>query len=255
MNRFRRYIPTLIFLLSLVASFSLRKYSTHAVVVYVVTIVVLYISFLSLIWLRKTSIGERFSHSAAFFIFSSSAFAFLLFLEQQIFQYLMMALISIILYLYAEYVYRFLFSAASYQVSALSNLSRYMNIFSLFFGSVVMFDIRFFFFLPIYYILAIALVLSWVSMYASIWTDAVSKKVIFGYSSVSSLLFLELVFGVTYLPHIPLVKGIVTVAISYAMMQILRFTLESDLSGGKVFRTVGISTLVIILALATAQWI
>lgn len=195
----------------------------------------------------------RFVMSTLFF--SSIGCMFFVFLEQNIFQYATAVLISVIIFLYLENVFRFAHNTASYQVSSLRNVAAYMHLLSLFFLSVVLFNLRFFFTTPLPLTSMYAFVGGTVLILLWVWTERVFRSLSWWMWVSIGLLYAQFVVAITFWPHIPLVKGMVTTALVYGMMHILLLALKDTLTKKRMWRTISVVGGVLIVTLLTSQWI
>lgn len=255
MSPLKRYVPFLTFIGVFFFMHMLIRFPGQLWLLIGIPLVVGLLGMLSVATSKKVELKERarFVVSAIFFLFIGTTF--LLFLEQTIFKYAAALLVSLIGFLYIENVYRFSFKTETYHVSSLRNIAAYMHLIGLFFLMVTLFNLRFFFTIE-YWVFAFA---SFVGSFIVVWLWAWSQKIMtqmpWWLFIVEALLLTELSVVVTFLPHIPVVKGIVTTALSYGMIHLILLSFKETAFKKRAQRTVIIVGIVLIISLATAQWI
>lgn len=201
------------------------------------------------------SLMRRITIAGVPILFVVSGTLFFLFLEHKITQYATLVILPIMLWFYLEYTFLVRVHKESSRETAQKNISMYVLLSTLFFGSVVLFDVRFFYSLSLAWFVSIAGVFT----AASFWLLFEERSQALGTKVMSSLaagcIVAELSIAIAYWPHIPLVKAIVTTALIYGMMQIYVDAEASLLTPKRIFRISAIVAIALLATLLTAQWV
>ena len=254
MTQTHRLLSVAIFLLIIGACILLLFFSAYLIPIAVAFIGLLIILLVRFFYQAKVSLYERMLFVLGVALFNIAGFSFFIFLEHPFFQYATALGIAFISLIYIENAYKYLWNIPDYHISALSNVSSYMHLLSIFFATVSLFNLRFFFGVSSIVTLSIAAVFGLLLFYAYLWSQKVLLTSLRWYSALFALVFVEFVYVLNIWPHLPLVKGVVTLAFVYGMMQILLASLHDSLNPKKVARTLGIVGFVLLIVLVTAQW-
>lgn len=254
MTQTHRLLSVAIFLLIIAAGIVLMVFSSYLIPISTALTGLLIILLVRFFYPAQTTLQERLLFVLSVTLFSVAGFSFFIFLEHSFFQYATVLVIAFITMIYIENAYKFLWKVPDYHVSALSNVSSYMHLLSIFFATVSLFNLRFFFGVSSLVTLIIAAVFGLLLFYAYLWSQKVLLTSSRWYSVLFALVFVEFVYVLNIWPHLPLVKGVVTLAFVYGMMQILLASLRDSLNPKKVARTLGIVGFVLLIVLVTAQW-
>jgi|GEM_PF-4302733 len=243
-----------LFFTYIVGGIALLLFSSYLVPIFVAVIGVLSILAIRFFISARTSLSERLLFVLSIMLFYTSGLAFFVFLEHRTFEYITLVLVAVIAAIYIENAYKYLWHESNYQVSALSNVSSYMHLLSVFFLTVSLFDLRFFFGISSLVMLIVAGVFGLMLFYVFLWSQKVLLTSSRWYSLLFAFIFVEFIYVLNVWPHLPLVKGVVTLALVYGMMQILLASLRDILNPKKVARILGIVAFVLVIVLATSQW-
>ena len=250
----KRLAPLAILLLFATTGICIQLLPSQVIWLFSLATVLCVLLLLWLTWSRKISWQERLALTLFAALLFTTGLSFFVFLEQQVFIYGTIVVVAIILALYTENVYRYLYSESSYQVSAITNIASYMAILILFFGAVTLFDLRVFFALSLYVFSIASCLLSVLLAYSLFSLSRIPSRQNVQMTSIFALIYLELMLATTIWPIIPLSKGIVTMAISYASIQALLLSQSEKIIRSKIMITILFTSAICFLALVTAQW-
>ena len=249
-----RVLSVAIFIVCILGGIALMLFSTYLIPICAALLGIVVILLVRFFMNADASVFDRVLYIASPSFFFLSGIVFFTFLERPVWQYLILFSIAVVTVIYMENAYKFLWKLPEYQYSALSNVSSYMYLLTVFFVTVTVFDLQFFFGISMLTLMIITSVFGLFIFYAYIRSQKVlltSSKL---YAVSFALLFIEMIYVLTFWPHIPLVKGVVTLAFVYGMMQMLFLSIRDSFQTSKVIRTLGIVTFVLCLVLVTAQW-
>jgi hypothetical protein len=255
MSIFRRFIPLLSAIVFIAGGLFMLSNRTYVLAISTTIIFVLLLCIVWFFWVRSLSFFDRWLFIITSVLFVVTGLAFFIFLEKPIAHYAFLLLIGIVLGVYLENAYHFIFLTERYEVSSVGNVSSYVHVLTIFFGTVALFDARFFFSLPLAYFLIIAFVFGYGSMFSLLWSQKFSRRTLWWYALILSSLYTQILLALSFWPHVPLVKGIVATAISYGILQASVHSMSGVLTFNKVMRLSVIVVCIIAITLVTAQWV
>lgn len=249
-----RLLSSLIFILFILGGIALMFFSAYLIPISVTLLGILILLLIRFFWHADIRFFEKLLFIVSITLFFLSSISFFIFLERPVLEYAVIICSAIIGAIYIENAYKFLWKSPDYHLSALSNVSSYMHLLSVFFATVALFNLRFFFGISNVTLVLIALVFSILLFYVYLWSQHVLLSSSRWFAVLFAIMFVELIYVLNIWPHLPLVKGVVTLAFVYGMMQILLSTIQDSVQTNKILRTLGIVTFVLFIVLVTAQW-
>ena len=225
--------------------------------VYIIAGVIFLIIYFSILYLTTKKILSKdfwnFLITPLFFL--SSGFILLLFLESTIIKHIFIFGLAVIYYLILFNLFSFKFKSYKYQPYALENLFSYINLISafLFYSSIFCFHL--FFNISKLILLPIVFIFTLLLNYQSFWVNKIEFKRSIFFTSIISLIFLELFWAIFYLPTGYFVNAVILVVIYYIIVNISRDYLTDNIGKKQIKKYFYIGVSVLILTLATAQWV
>lgn len=187
-------------------------------------------------------------------IFLESGILAIIFLDNNLIRYALIAGLSIFLGIYLKIIFLYHFSRPKYPVHSLENISSYLNLISLFLISSSFFGLAIFLSLPLWLLVLSLILISGLLTYQLFFvSDITFSKSIF-YILISSLILAELFWVVSFLPTSIYVNGLILTLIYYLLTGLSRNWLLDIKEPKVVRRYLIISSLCLVLILLTAKW-
>ena len=255
MNIFRRFLPYLLPILLVIGFLLLLNNRDQVITLSSVLSACMVFGIILFGWFHDIPLVKKIVYTAIPLLFVLSGITFFLFLEHPVTQYVTLFVIPIMLWFCLEYTFLFVGRGDVSHKSAQKNVSMYLLLCTVFFGTVSLFDLRFFY----------SLSLAWLTIIGGFfiafvfWLLFENRSSDFRWKAVTvfsaGLISAELCIALAYWPHTPLVKAIVTTAFIYGMMQVCVDATASLLTPKRLFRISLIICVALLATLITAQWI
>lgn len=220
---------------------------------------ILIVAVASLIWKLigkglKTVIARWNFLIVPLFLMTGGLF-FILFLEHQIIRHFLVFLVAVLLWLYSEAIFIYIYQHEKYQVNSLENISSYINLISALFFYSGFFGLLIFLNISIWLVVLLVLLVTVFLSYQTMWVN----KIIFGksllYILIIGLVLCELAWVLSFLPINFYVSGVFLSVIYYLLSGISRFHLLGTLDVKVIRRHLIISLIMLILILGTTRWV
>jgi len=250
----QRLLSVIIFVVFILGGISLMLFPIYVVPISVSLLGIIIIFLVRFFLSADVGVFERILYIVSLSFFFLSGIVFFTFLERSLWQYVTLFGVAVVAAVYIENAYKFLWKSSDYHFSALSNVSSYMYLLTIFFVTVSVFNLRFFFGISTLVVMIVTTVFGLFLFYAYLWSQKVVPTSSRWFAISFALLFVEMIYILNLWPHIPLVKGVVTLAFVYGMMQMLILSIRDSFQTSKVMRILGIVTFVLVIVLVTAQW-
>jgi hypothetical protein len=219
-----------------------------------ILIVVLVMSVWKLIGRGLITVGARWNFLIAPFFLLTGGLFFILFLENQIFKHFLVILLAVLLGLFLENIFIYIYRHDKYQVNSLENISSYLNLISTLFFCSGFFGLLTFLNISVWLLILLILLVIVSLSYQTIWINKIISGKSWLYILIICLISCELAWTLFFLPISFYVSGAVLSIAYYLVLGISRFYLLGNLDAKIVKRHLIISLIVLILILGTARW-
>lgn len=197
---------------------------------------------------------EMFYYSISPVLFFVSMIGFVLVLESAAIRNSVVVVGMIMILLYLENIFTYFYNRQAYQTHALTNISSYMNIITMFlvgvnaFGSLALIQA------PLW-ILSIVLVLTVAALTTqTYWMHSVATRQNYLFSLLVTILMLELFWAFVFLPNNFYVNALLLSISYYVLWGILRAHLLKLLATRLLLRYIIVGAVTVIIVLLTSQW-
>jgi len=179
---------------------------------------------------------------------------FLVFIEKAIIKHLLFLVIAILIGLFLETLFIYIYEHENYRSPTLENISRLINLISFYFYLSGIYGLAIFLSLSIWLRVVITLPVIIISIYQIFWINKVKAKKSWLHLLVISLILIELFIAVNTLPTSFYVNGFILGVIYYLMTNLSLDYFSGQIKKGAVSRYLLFSFLMLLLVLITAQW-
>jgi len=248
-----RTFPFLVGLVMALGAMALFWFPAQIIWVIGVALVLLFLLLARLIGWSFNKLDFWLFLSPAFFL-AVAAFFLLLFLEGSGMKILVITLATFLIWLFAENLFAFLHLPRAYQVNALEHLSLVVNVVSIYFFSTALFATRLFLSAPLWLLVPIFAVVTFVLAVSTFWICKTEKERLLPNALGGTLLATELFVVLTLLPGGFFPNAALLTLFFYLFLGIVRAKLLNKLNKSILKRyllTVALLTLIIIF---TARW-
>lgn len=214
----------------------------------------LVVLFVAVFLLLKKISWEFIAFFSGLFFLIGGSFLFLFFLENRVFKYIIVILVSLFVFLILRAIYSFLYDLTHYIPYSLENIFAYSNLISLFFIYVAAFSYWILAILRLRYLLTLIFVASFVLFWQTLWINKIQKKSVL-FSLVIALLMLEFYWSLHFWPTSFFVNGLLMTVVFYFFSNILLHHLRQTLQKKVLLRYLILSAVVIISTISTASWL
>ncbi len=192
-----------------------------------------------------------FWHAA---LFLAIGFGFGLLLSSKFFLNLFLAGWMAVSIIYLEAVFHFFYETPRSVLISLKNIMVYINLIIFFLAAVFLFNLYIFLNFPWWGVLTLVGLVSLILLFSKFLVDNIKLKINLFYSLAISLILLELLVGLLFLPVSFYVSAAVISLGYYLFSSLAGFSLRKKLSAGRMFQYLGFTVAALILVLATAGW-
>lgn len=218
-------------------------------------IVAVAISVWKLIGRGLITVGARWNFLVAPLFLITSGLFFILFLENQILKHFLAIFLAVLLGLFLENIFIYIYRHDKYQVNSLENISSYLNLISTLFFNSGFFGLLIFLNIPVWLLILLILLVTFSLSYQTMWINKIVSEKSWIYILIICLILCELAWALSFLPTSFYVSGAVLSIAYYLVLGISRFYLLGNLDAKIVKRHLIISLIVLILILGTARWV
>lgn len=198
--------------------------------------------------------ADFWSFFALPFCLAVSAFSLLLFVEGRDMKILIITLATLLIWLFAENIFSFLYLSSTYQVNALEYLSLVMSVVSVFFVTTAFFALRLFFGFPLWFIVPIHAIFIFVIFISVLWICKVEKERILPNVFSAVILLAELFLCLAFLPAGFFPSAAILTLFFYLFLGIVRAHLSNRLNSVVLKRYLLAVSLITVLIIFTAKW-
>ncbi len=188
-------------------------------------------------------------------IFLSSSFGFLLFLEQDIGRWLLLALTTILTFLFAEHIFAYLYAPPIYRPNAIEYLSLVIHLLTIFMMSVVGFGSRLFLQTPIWRLSTLFFLAALFIVYSTLWVSKVDAAAAKPYALCGALLSTELFAAILFLPSGMYTSAALITLFFYLFLGLSRAHVLNRLSVQVLRRYLSIASIWFFAIILTAIWV
>lgn len=204
-------------------------------------------------WQIKKREGWNFLITPLLFV--ASGFLLIIFLEGAVLNHLVIIFISVFYGVLLENIFHYLHQPINYQPYSLENIFNYVSLITGFFVYTSFFGLIIFLNFPLWVLLILSFLVTLVLIYQIIWINKVAVGAKMIYLFILSLILTEVFWVVHFWPTSYLVSGLILSLIFYLIVNLARIYLKASLTREMVKRYLLIALIVLLLTLATAQWI
>jgi len=184
-----------------------------------------------------------------------ATFLFLIFLETNLFKQLLIIFCTFLAWLYLENLFIFHRRSVFHQAYSIENISSYIGLFSAFLLYSSSFALRVFLLYPVWLLTILSAIITFILTYQNFWVHKIEFKKYQTYLIFLSLICAELIWAIFNLPTSYLVGGMIMTMVFYVLVNLSRLYILGSLEKKVISRYLTIAIFVIILLLATAQWL
>jgi len=250
---FLRTLPILSGLTMAIGAMALFWFPSHPFFIAGVSLLILFFVLARLAgWSFKKA--DFWSFFALPFCLAVSAFSLLLFVEGQNMKILIITLATLLLWLFAENVFSFLYLSSTYQVNALEYLSLVMGVVSVFFASTAFFALRLFFGFSLWLIVPVHAIFIFTLFISVLWICKVEKERVLPNVFGAVILLTELFLCLVFLPAGFFFNAAILTLFFYLFLGIVRAHLSNRLSSIVLKRYILAVSLIAVLIIFTAKW-
>lgn len=186
--------------------------------------------------------------------FLLSGMLFMLFLEQNWLKHALNLAIAILIAVFLENIFVYIYQHEKYQVHSLENISNYLNLASMFLFNSSLFGFFIFLNTPFWLISFISFIIFLLLSVQTIWVNKIKIKLAWLHILIICLILFEVFWAVSFLPTAFYVNGLIVATIFYLTNNLMRLRLLNALNKTVIQRYFILCGSIIILILATAQW-
>ncbi|MFA6131786.1 MAG: hypothetical protein WC702_01795 [Patescibacteria group bacterium] len=250
---FLRALPILAGLTMAIGSMALFWFPGHPFIVIGVALLILFFILAKLAgW--SFNKADFWSFFALPFCLAVSAFSLLLFVEGRDMKILIITLATLLLWLFAENIFSFLYLSSTYQVNALEYLSLVMGVVSVFFVTAAFFALRLFFGFSLWLIVPLHAVFIFALFASVLWVCKIGKEKIIPNAFGAVLLLAELFLCLAFLPASFFSNAAILTLFFYIFLGIVRAHLFNRLSPMVLKRYLLAFGLIAVVIVLTAKW-
>lgn len=211
------------------------------------------------LFFKITRIFNVFKEEKKYFFLISPIFLlcgailFLLFLKSGILMHLSILFFSFIFFLFSESLFANFYDY-EHQSYPLENVLTGVNLLALFliYSHIFLFLTMFHF--SLWIILAILILITFISSYQLFYTYKIERKINYFYSIITTIIIFEVFWSIIFLPTNFYVNGLILINVYYIIIGMSYFHFMEILTKARIIRHLSISLIIVILTLATAQW-
>lgn len=225
--------------------------------IYLVAIFLFFIVVLTLWQLTgRNFFNKNFEHFLiSDLLFISSCFLLLLLLENTVIKQIFIIGTAIIYLLILLNIFSFLHRPEKYQPYTLENLFSYVNLITAFLFYASFFSFGLFLNTPSWLLTIFSFIIAFLISYQTLWVNKINFKRSNLFVIMIGLILAEFFWSVDFLPTSYFVNAVILIIVYYALINIVRDYLLGNLNKKLIRRYLTVSFFVLILILATAQWI
>lgn len=250
---FLRSLPTLILLWLLLAFYAITRWPINF---WYITAIASVIALLGLWYLArqaKVPAGPwRFILIPGIFLIMS--FGVILFSERLILQYVFGAIVALLFSFLLEQVFRFAYQPGRYQPHALLNLATLLSAVGMFFGTLVLFDLKLFVDVKIWLILILYIFFQGVWMLGFSWVEPIARERRKPWVLVYLILGPELFILMLWLPALPLVRASLFLAAFGLGLQVYHADVHNEDKSVRLRWTFVLYALMVLSIVVSARW-
>ncbi len=180
---------------------------------------------------------------------------FSLFLEQPWTRHFLAIAIAILIAVFLENIFVYIYQHEKYQAHSLENVSNYLNLISIFLFNSSLFGFLIFLNLPFWQISLISLTIFFILTVQTIWVNKIRLEGVWLHILIICLLLFEIFWTTSFLPTAFYVNGLLVATAFYFINNLIRLHLSDALNRKIIKRYSLLCGSVIILILITAQWL
>ncbi len=188
------------------------------------------------------------------FLFLLGGLVFLGFSDSWIVKELVIIFLVVGNTIFLYYLITFTYHKYKYRDHSLSNISRIINISSIFFWFAGLFDLKAFLKIPMWLLIMVGCLIVYLTAYQFFSIIKVKFSASKLFILISSVLLLELFYIITWLPLISVVKAVLMTSAYYFITSLSRHYIQATLAKTVYLRYSLMTGLIWILALITARW-
>ena len=187
-------------------------------------------------------------------LFLASGVLFLSFLEGNLFKQIFLIGLVILVWIFLEVIFLRFHLSPKYQAHSLENISTHLSLLTVFLVASSFFSLRIFLGVPLWLlIISFGFILA-LATYQLIWSSDTKLVTSWPYIGVITIVATEIFWAVSFLPTSVYVNGLVVTVSYYLMTGLARNWLLGIQEGKVIKRYLLISTITLIIILATAKW-
>ena len=152
------------------------------------------------------------------------------------------------------YLITFTYHKYKYKDHSLSNISRIINISSIFFWFAGLFDLQAFLKIPLWLLIVVGYLVAYLTLYQFFSIIKIKFSASKLFILISSVLLLELFYIISWLPLISVAKAILMTSAYYFITSLSRHYIQATLAKTVYLRYSLVTGLIWILTLITARW-
>lgn len=168
---------------------------------------------------------------------------------------LMFVIDLVMLYFYLKFCYYYLIKPSSYKVSAIENLSSYINFVSFFLAASTIYGLQSYLNIPVWQLMIALCAISLLAVYQIMWANKIDMKKGATYLMIISVVLLEIGWAISFLPLNFNISGLILAICYYVLVGLSRLYLLdlSDKEKTRLYLLFGLSS--IILIFLTSRWL
>lgn len=188
-------------------------------------------------------------------MFSASMSAWMLILDYDIARYLVLGVTAVILLLFLDHLFDFLFARATYQSYSLEHISRYMMLMTMFVTASAVFAAPLFLNISRLFALGVGALLVFILEMLSVWWLKLESAPTRQLLLTLYLCSVELLWVLFFLPLHFYVNAMLVTFAFYLILNLGHYAATQSLSSAILKRYAGAGFLIFVLILATAEWL
>jgi hypothetical protein len=138
-----------------------------------------------------------------------------------------------------------------YKIESLLNS---MILVTAFLSYLVIYDLFFTFFVPLWLAMILVLLISWLLFYYLFWATASWVSIMPAFVSLMGIIILEIFAVLSFWRTDPMIRSIVLVTVFYAFLGILSLRIKNEFKNYKIAEYLIVAAIVLIITISTMRW-
>lgn len=198
--------------------------------------------------------GLLWNLAGAPWLFFASAAGLFMLVEFESQRLILAAVVSVLIFLFAEQVFAYIHTPVVYQAYAIQHLSLGMNVLTIFFLSAFVFGLRLFLQTPLYILVPIMAAVAGYVMYQTLWVSKMEHARALVYAACGGIVLSEVFLSLVLLPLGFYPNAAILAFAAYVFLGISRASFLGHASRSLITRYLVAGSVLSVAVLVTAQW-